>query len=239
MFFIFLRILFLYKVNFFIVNKMQRILKTSEDGSSTVYSEQTGETYHSIHGAYTESMHVFINNGLSLVKSNKINVLEIGFGTGLNAWLSYIYAINKGLEISYDAYELYPLPFSLVNLLTYKDIYPEKQEKFELIHSVPWETTAKIDHNFYLSKKCSDITVCTFNGIYDMVYFDAFSPDSQPEMWTGKVFEKIFQDMNHEGILTTYCVKGIVKRALKEVGFKIEVLPGPPGKRHMLRAWKM
>jgi tRNA U34 5-methylaminomethyl-2-thiouridine-forming methyltransferase MnmC len=219
---------------------MGRIIKTSEDGSHTILNENINETYHSVHGAITESEHVFINACYLLLKKEKIRVLEVGFGTGLNAWLTAIQAEKNNTLTVYDSFELYPLEAEIYLKLNYPEIkYTEFKPVFSKIHNAEWGIETSISTNFLIKKIFADITISELDGQYDAIFFDAFSPEKQPEMWTRPVFEKIFHSMSVGGILTTYCAKGIIKRLLKEIGFSIELIPGPPGKWHMIRALKV
>jgi tRNA U34 5-methylaminomethyl-2-thiouridine-forming methyltransferase MnmC len=218
---------------------MNKILITSKDGTHTIYDKEIDEHYHSVFWAYTESQHVFINNGLNYSGKNPLNVLEIGFGTGLNAFLAMVEGQKNNRIIFYEAIELYPLVPELTRNLNYVElIAPSFSSLFFEMHNCEWNKQIAITKSFNLKKILGDALEIEFTNIYDVVFFDAFSPDKQPEMWDGRLFEKIYKAMNTGGVLTTYCAKGIVKRALKEIGFKVEVLPGPPGKRHVIRAVK-
>jgi len=216
------------------------IIKTSEDGSHTILNESINETYHSVHGAIAESEHVFINACYLLLKKDNVRILEIGFGTGLNAWLTAVQSDKNQKQTQYDSFELYPLEPEIYMNLNYPDIkYNEFKPVFHKIHNAEWNVETSITPYFNVKKINADFTDSTLNGQYDAVFFDAFSPDKQPEMWTHSTFEKIFHSMSAGSILTTYCAKGTIKRLLKEIGFTIEIIPGPPGKWHMIRAWKV
>lgn len=212
-------------------------LKLSEDGSHTLYVPELDEHYHSVYGARTESMHVFINAGLNYITKKDIRILEIGFGTGLNALLA---ALHKGdRNIEYDSLEKFPLNQEIEDNLIFS---PEQSELetsiFKNIHKAPWNERTEIVPDFKLLKMEADLLTVDLNTSYDIVFFDAFGPDVQPELWTGEIFKKLFNLMNEGGILTTYSAKGAVRRAMQNAGFSVERLPGPPRKREMLRALK-
>lgn len=218
---------------------MKRIFKITEDGSHTLYIPELDEHYHSVFGAIQEAVHIYINAGLNHCDKEKINVLEAGFGTGLNTFLTYIEAENQGKQINYNSIELYPLEKDITANLNYAEtIGYGKPEIFKALHEAQWNKETEISSHFRLTKIQDDLTTHNFQGPYDVVYYDAFAPEVQPELWSADIFKKIYESMTPGGILTTYCVKGIVKRALKGCGFEIKRLPGPPGKREMLRATK-
>ncbi len=218
-------------------NKMPEIRKTA-DGSDTLYVPEMDEHYHSIYGAVTESEHIFINSGFMFCRAAPVRIFEAGFGTGLNAFLTANAAISSGREVYYTSIEKNPLHEKIVKSLKYNELIPGGQ-MFELIHSCPWNEPVRLCTNFTLTKLKADLITDEIKGDYDVVYFDAFGPEKQPEMWSRNVFRKISAIMASGGILVTYSVKGDVKRLLKESGFSIELLPGPPGKRHIMRAVKI
>jgi tRNA U34 5-methylaminomethyl-2-thiouridine-forming methyltransferase MnmC len=212
-------------------------LVTTSDGSHTIFVPELNEHYHSIHGAVQESALVYINNGLGFCNSNPLNILEVGFGTGLNALLTVISDINKKRIIRYTALEKYPLEKNLVHSLNHWSFAGIKgKQVFNSIHNSGWGSFEKITENFYLKKIKCDLLNDDIEGKFDLVYFDAFGPDKQPEMWTLNVFKKIADITIVSGILVTYSAKGAVKRILRSCGFDISLLPGPPGKRQMIRA---
>ena len=216
---------------------------TTADGSSSIYVEELDEHYHSIHGAVQESEHIFIKSGLwadNLQSLDTISVLEVGFGTGLNALLT-CFSTTKTQKICYTAIEPYPLSNNELQQLNYGNIlpYPQADTVFSLLHSAEWEKQVPITEHFSLCKhKISALEMSFPQNTFHLVYFDAFSPESQPELWTSTLFEKIYNSMKINSILVTYSAKGTVKRALQEVGFCTEKLPGPVGKREILRGKK-
>ena len=210
---------------------------TTADGSPTIRNNLTGETYHSIHGAVQESQHVFIKHGLEYFRQTfpkeKINILEVGLGTALNALLTLQFSRILNLKIEYVALEAYPLA---KNLYCQLDFGSDKNTMLQL-HECEWEKPINISPNFTLTKHQTKIELTELDRHkFDLVYYDAFAPNSQPEMWTAELFSKLFRWMASPSVLTTYCAKGEVKRSLKSVGFRVENLPGPPGKREMIRA---
>lgn len=217
----------------------KRIERTA-DGSATIYLPLLDEHYHSVKGAYTESMHIFINCGLLHAAKDSVRVLEVGFGTGLNASLTAVHC--EGKTVDYFTLERYPLSFEEVENAGYREsLSPGEWEAMEAVHRVAWEKKERINHHFSINKLECDLT----DGNYplpehiDVVYFDAFAPEKQPEMWSDDVFRRIFKVMNSGGILTTYCAKGEIRRRLQATGFSVERLAGPPGgKREILRAVK-
>ncbi|MCD4772154.1 MAG: tRNA (5-methylaminomethyl-2-thiouridine)(34)-methyltransferase MnmD [Bacteroidales bacterium] len=217
-----------------------QIIKT-EDGSHTLFVPELGEHYHSIHGAVQESMHIFIDAGFRYFNNNfdKIDILEIGFGTGLNALLTFIESEKNNQEINYTTVEAFPLEEEIYHKINYPGLFQDKNLSsiFLKIHKAGWNKFQNIGENFKLNKihqKIEDVILP--KNEFDLVYYDAFSPDVQPSLWTEKMFAKIARSMKQNGILTTYSAKGIVKRALKASGFRTENIPGPPGKREITRA---
>lgn len=214
----------------------------SEDGSVTLFVEEQNETYHSRHGAVTESRHVFIAAGLreaTRVFGGEVSVLEVGFGTGLNALLSLQEGRLNDWQLHYTALEILPLTRSVVDQLNYGEAtgYPDDMELLRTLHAAPMDEQVVITPGFMLEKRAQDVR--TFSDIHDryhVVFFDAFGPRVQPELWTEEVFRNLIAAMHPEGILVTYCAKGAVRRAMEAVGFTVEKLKGPPGKKHMLRA---
>jgi tRNA U34 5-methylaminomethyl-2-thiouridine-forming methyltransferase MnmC len=218
---------------------LNQIIITS-DGSHTIYVPEIDEHYHSVHGAVQESTHIFIKNGFEICKADPLNIFEVGFGTGLNALLTAIKCISGNIEVNYTSIEKYPLDESVIRSLNYSDFAGENaKEIFQAIHSVPWNVSINICKNFNLKKIEADLTTYTISGRYDLIYFDAFGPDKQPEMWTREIFDKIASITNRHGIFVTYSAKGEVRRALKSSGFEVTLIPGPPGKRQIISAVKL
>lgn len=215
------------------------LLESTADGSHTLYVPELDEHYHSTNGAVQESTHVFIESGLKLIRKSNINILEIGFGTGLNALLTLKNQEKK--TINYFTFELYPLPFSIAEKLNYVNCIDENlSDSFIKMHQQKWNETSNISENFSLTKILDDFSLLAYNHkqVYDLIYFDAFAPNKQEEMWTQTIFDHLYSITNSAGILVTYCAKGSVRRMLQSAGYRVERLPGPPGKREMLRATK-
>jgi|WetSurMetagenome_2_1015567.scaffolds.fasta_scaffold01971_3 tRNA U34 5-methylaminomethyl-2-thiouridine-forming methyltransferase MnmC len=218
--------------------KMPEIIRT-EDGSDTLYVRELNEHYHSVHGAIRESDHIFIRHGFDFFRGENVRIFEAGFGTGLNAILTL--AANREIrKIQYTAIERFPLPLEIISKLNYASLIPEEYKAiFTEIHTCAWNTVIKITDSFSLFKINDDLASCRLTGESDLIYFDAFGPDKQPEMWTDDIFHKISKVTALGGILVTYSAKGEVRRKLTRNGFKVELLPGPPGKRQMIRAVKI
>ncbi|MDD2279562.1 MAG: tRNA (5-methylaminomethyl-2-thiouridine)(34)-methyltransferase MnmD [Bacteroidales bacterium] len=220
-----------------IQNQLSHI--NTDDGTSTLYSSKYKAHYHSLYGSFTESKHIFIDAGLAHVGGEEISILEVGLGTGLNAALTAQWAIANSKKINYHAIELYPLgPEHIKQLNFSQSLKGNASALWEQICYANWETEQQIDEHFCLLKQSIDFTQWQPNRMYNLVYFDAFAPDDQPEMWTVEEFKKIYNALLPQSVLVTYSVKGIVKRALSEVGFTIKRLEGPTGKKHILRATK-
>lgn len=215
-------------------------IEQTADGSQTLFVPELNEHYHSVKGALTESEHIFIQMGLKHSSVEAPHVLEIGFGTGLNAFLTLLTADTDQRNIHYTTLERYPVTPALIEQLTYPElICPERKDDFQALHQAAWNTDVQLTPYFTLHKVETDFTSYTFPATYDVIYFDAFAPEKQPEMWTQSLFDTLYQQLNPQGILTTYCAKGTVRRMLQAAGFMVERLPGPPGgKREILRATK-
>lgn len=223
-------------------------LERTADGSYTLYVPELDEHYHSVKGALTESQHIFINMGLKHSSVPEPHILEIGLGTGLNAFLTLLSAEESQRKVHYTAIERYPLTEEPLRLLDYPQLIGRQHEKeYYAIHRTPWEIENRLSPWFTLHKIEGDFTQLfqstddsyVTNSRYDIIYFDAFAPEKQPEMWKQSLFDALYKVLNKEGILTTYCAKGIVRRMLQAAGFTVERLPGPPGgKREILRATK-
>jgi tRNA U34 5-methylaminomethyl-2-thiouridine-forming methyltransferase MnmC len=211
----------------------------TEDGSHTLYVRDIDEHYHSVHGAVTESQHVFIDAGLKSVKGKHIEIFEMGFGTGLNALLTLAEAKRTGKIVHYTAVEKFPLGHEIIGLLNYESLFPPSgAEFFEMLHKCPWNQDTVITEDFTINKILGDFCSLDIRERFDLVYFDAFAPSKQPELWTREVFTKIHMSMRSGAILTTYSSKGLVRRNMADAGFRVEKLPGPPGKREMIHAIK-
>lgn len=219
---------------------MKLTFKHTHDGSETLYREDLNETYHSIHGAINESLHVFIKMGLHAVQNQTINILELGFGTGLNAWLTF-FEKNKNQSITYIGLEAYPIKNEIWTKLNFSNQrkYDEGHQMFEHLHELRWEKEHEIGNNFTFQKIETTFETFQTDKKFDLVYFDAFAPNKQAELWEISIFQRMFELMNENGILVTYCAKGQVRRNMQAAGFLVERLPGPPGKREMLRATKL
>lgn len=212
---------------------------TTSDGSHTLRNKKLNETYHSVHGAVQESMHVFIKNGLEYFRethqSNHLSVLEIGFGTGLNALLSFQYALSNKMNIRYTTLEPFPLPEQVWSQLNYAD---GNKEHFNLIHKALWEDEALLTPEFALIKKKTTVQNVTLAESYGVIFFDAFAPSIQPELWAYEILARLVSLMKPGGVFVTYSARGQLKRDLKTLGLMVETLPGPPGKNEMVRGTK-
>ena len=220
---------------------MDRKIISTEDGSHTIEVPQLGAMYHSVHGAIQESKHVYIEAGLNFVRNSScpqpINIFEMGLGTGLNAFLTAIEAAKHMIMIRYTSIEQFPLSFEEVSLLNYPQ-HLQNQELFFKIHEVNIGEEMMISKFFTLRKEKEDFTRYNLLNKFHLIYYDAFAPNTQPELWTNQIFEKLFNMLHSNGALVTYCSKGAVRRAMMAAGFNLKKLPGPPGKREMLRAVK-
>ncbi|NOQ73697.1 MAG: tRNA (5-methylaminomethyl-2-thiouridine)(34)-methyltransferase MnmD [Crocinitomix sp.] len=221
---------------------MNRKIIVTQDNSKTLLNSELNETYHSTNGAFNEAIHVFIEAGIQFFDQKKhLNIFEMGFGTGLNALLSSNYALKNKLQINYTGIEKHPLDIDLVTELNYPQLIENEQaeEQFNLLHTSDWNVANQINPNFTLTKIDGDLknSVSESNS-FDIVFYDAFGPRVQPELWTTESLGKMYNLLLPGGILVTYCAQGQFKRNLKLLGFKVENLPGPPGKREMTRAIK-
>ncbi len=209
------------------------MIRTTEDGSQTLIHPIIGDSYHSLHGAVAESEHIYIGAGLGSVTLGDISILEVGFGSGLNALLTLRATERTGQSVRYTGVELYPISQDMAQRMDYA-----AQPNFLELHGSPWGEWCDITPSFKLLKECVDLVEYAPGSNFDLVYFDAFAPDSQPELWSEVIFERIYASMNRGGVLVTYSSKGVVKRALRGVGFQVSRLAGPVGKRHIVRAVK-
>ena len=219
------------------MNSIQLI--STGDGSHSVMNTVLQETYHSTHGAIQESRHVFIKNGLEDYQEKypgkPIRILEVGFGTGLNAFLTLLHAVQHGVQVVYESWEKFPLPAEIISQLNYAEILGNINA-FNDIHQAAWNTPVLIQSGFTLLKRHGDILNEPILSSFDIVYYDAFAPSKQPDMWTKEILRAIKEIMAPGGVLVTYCAKGQVKRDLASLGLVVEALPGPPGKKEMTRA---
>lgn len=222
-------------------NLGERLLQTTADGSHTLYLPAMDEHYHSVNGAIGESEHIFVNAGLRSLAQKEIRILEIGFGTGLNAFLTLREAMmDPAWRIVYYAVELYPLPFELATRLNYAGLaWPEGESLFLDLHRAEWEKPTQITDRFVLHKIEGDANRVSLPDGIDLVYMDAFAPEKQPEMWNATLYRRLVEAMLPGATLVTYCAKGDVRRGLRDAGLLMERLPGPPGKRHILRGKRL
>ena len=216
-----------------------RIFVTA-DGSHSMFSKEHGVSYHSKHGAIQETQHVFIDAAYHFKSShqNQLSILEIGFGTGLNAFMTWLESEKNNHQIQYTAIEAFPISMEEATNLNYAESLQQDTSKFLKLHQSPWGETISLNHNFSFTKNKIKFEELEFRDQFDIIYFDAFAPNAQPELWEISILQKMFDALKKDGVLTTYCAKGVVKRTLKSVGFIIEAIPGPPGKREMTRAIK-
>ncbi len=228
------------KLAWYYSQPMKRHIETTKDGSSTLRVEGWDEPYHSVHGAIQESRHVFIESGLKHCNTHPLRILEMGFGTGLNALLTLLEANAMSLPVHYTGVEAFPVTLEEAGQLNYPQQLPGMglAGDFERMHRAPWEENLQISPYFTLLKRRFDFMAVAAEEQFDLVYFDVFGARVQPEFWTEVLFEKMYRALDHGGILVTYAAKGSVRRAMQAVGFGVERLPGPPGKREMLRATK-
>ena len=218
---------------------MEREIITTADGSSTIYIPQWNESYHSKHGAIQEAYHVFIKNGFSSFEGKPVSILEIGFGTGLNAFISLIEANKFNTSVHYTGVEAFPVLEKELSHLNYSNQFEKQyQHYFIEIHQTDWEKENQITSNFILTKNQMYFQDISFENQFDLIYFDAFGFRVQPELWSVEIFKKMYDALKPNGVLVTYACRTSIKNAMLEVGFSVEKLPGAPGKREMLRATK-
>jgi tRNA U34 5-methylaminomethyl-2-thiouridine-forming methyltransferase MnmC len=219
---------------------LKREIRITTDGSTTIYLPEWEENYHSKHGAIQEAKHVFIQNGLALFKNKNVAILEIGFGTGLNAFITFLEAKNFNQTIDYVGVEAYPVPENEIKQMNYvKELNAsENQEFYDKMHSCLWEQKTLINEHFSLTKQKKFFNDISDIQSYDLIYFDAFGYRVQPELWSTEIFQKMYDALKPDSFLVTYAARGTVKRSMLEVGFRVEKLVGPPGKREMFRAFK-
>ncbi|MFT4663238.1 MAG: tRNA U34 5-methylaminomethyl-2-thiouridine-forming methyltransferase MnmC [Polaribacter sp.] len=218
-------------------------LITTADGSHSLVSEQFKVAYHSHHGAIQETNHVFIEAGMlfQIKRNQPLRILELGLGTGLNTLVTYLKAAESAIPVSYTSLEQFPIPWELAeqcNFLEQLDA-PEALPSFQKIHCGSFEDWHSLSPDFRFRKIQEDAAAFSSDDRFTLIYYDAFAPESQPKLWTEEIFRTMYGLLEDGGVLVTYCAKGVVKRALKAVGFTIESIPGPPGKREMTRAIKL
>jgi len=220
---------------------LKREILTTKDGSTTIHLTDWDESYHSKHGAIQEAYHVFIKSGLSLFEKKSVSILEIGFGTGLNAFITYLEAKKISQNIDYVGVEAYPVQEEEALQMNYVSELNASDEKdvFEKMHQISWEDKHAISNHFSLTKRKQFFQDITDVDSFDLIYFDAFGFRVQPELWSLEIFQKMYAALKKEGVLVTYACRGSIKRAMIECGFKVEKLPGAPGKREMLRGTKI
>ena len=223
---------------------MDRFIIKTGDGSDTITIPEMNVSYHSKHGAIKESMHVFIEAGLRYwwglnperqSKDQPINIFEMGFGTGLNAFLTAIEAIEKGIKVYYEAIEQFPVSKEEVGELNYTGLL-RHESLFRGIHECTWNEESKLNEYFTLTKSTGDLINYSTNQTFHIIYYDAFAPTAQPELWSEDIFRKLHSMLFEGGVLVTYCSRGSVRRAMQAAGFVVDKIPGPPGKREMVRA---
>ena len=229
---------------------MKREIFITSDGSTSIHLPDWNEQYHSKHGAIQEAYHVFIKAGfekfMDTISQKKestqtnLSILEIGFGTGLNAFITFLEADKKNIKIDYVGVEAYPVAANEVEKLNYvAELKAENNQLvFNEMHTTSWDEKQTISDNFNLTKRKQFFADINDENTFDLIYFDAFGATNQPELWTEEIFQKMFTALKVGGVLTTYAAKGSVRRAMQSVGFTVERLAGPPGKREMLRAIK-
>jgi len=221
---------------------LKRTLFKTGDGSYTLHIPEWDEQYHSKHGAIAEALHVFIKHGLyywvSQKESDSVSILEIGFGTGLNTFLTFLETEKNAFSVNYTGIEAYPLKIDEIKKLNYASLLKAGEEKFLQLHQTPWEVKSTISETFQLTKQQKLFSEIHSENCFNLIYFDAFGIRVQPELWTEAIFKKMFLALKSNGVLVTYAANGNARRALQSVGFKVERLAGPPGKKEMLRGTK-
>lgn len=219
---------------------MKREIIQTSDGSTTIHIREWKESYHSKHGAIQEANHVFIKNGLSLFEGKDIAIMEIGFGTGLNAFITFLESSKLKQNIDYVGVEAYPVSNEELAAMNYVAELgvTSQQSIFDRMHQSNWEEKCIIDGHFDLTKRMQFFDDIVDENYFDLIYFDAFGYHVQPDLWSTEIFRKMYNALRDNGVLVTYAARGVVKRSMIEVGFTVEKLAGPPGKREMFRAIK-
>ena len=218
---------------------MKRSIITTNDGSTTIHLDDWNETYHSKHGAIQEAYHVFIKNGLALFDKQSISILEVGFGTGLNCFITYLESFKNDRIVHYTGVEAYPIDLSEAIQMNYPDqIGASEKNIFKTLHECTWNQKNSIASNFILTKRKQFFQEINDIDAYDLIYFDAFGYRVQPELWSDDIFIAMYKALKNNGVLVTYACRTSIKKAMLSAGFYVEKLPGAPGKREMLRAIK-
>jgi tRNA U34 5-methylaminomethyl-2-thiouridine-forming methyltransferase MnmC len=220
---------------------LKREIITTNDGSTTIHLPELNESYHSKHGAIQEAYHVFIKNGLSLFEGKSVSILEIGFGTGLNSFITYLEAKKSNQTIDYVGVEAYPVAIEEALQMNYvKELNANEEVAiFKNMHESIWEEKNAISDDFTLTKRQQLFQDIDDEDAFNLIYFDAFGFRVQPELWSLEIFQKMYNALKINGVIVTYACRSSIKNAMVECGFKVEKLPGAPGKREMLRAKKI
>lgn len=220
---------------------MKREIILTHDGSTTIQIKDWDECYHSKFGAIQEAQHVFIKNGLSLFQNKPVSILEIGFGTGLNAFISFLESKKLGITVDYVGVEAFPISEEEIKNMNYVSKLDAEKERsvFEKMHHCAWEEKLRLDSEFSLTKRNQFFNEITDVEKFDLIYFDAFGYRVQPELWTLEIFQIMFKALKSDGVLVTYAARSVIKKNMIAAGFTVEKLPGPPGKREMFRAFKL
>lgn len=218
---------------------MKREIIQTKDGSTTIHLPEWDESYHSKHGAIQEAYHVFIKNGLALFKEKPISILEIGFGTGLNSFITFLQAKKDNQQIDYVGVEAYPVTAVEAMQMNYpKEIDVSEIDLFRQMHEIEWESKQQLSANFSLTKRKQFFQDINDENAFDLIYFDAFGFRVQPELWSESIFSAMYKALKPNGVLVTYACRTSIKNAMLSAGFSVKKLPGAPGKREMLRAHK-
>ena len=220
---------------------MKREIQITGDGSTSIFIPELNEGYHSKHGAIQEAYHVFIKNGLELCTNKEISILEIGFGTGLNAFITFLEAQKNNQKINYVGVEAYPVENEHILQMNYvQELNAINDEAiFSKMHNAHWETEIELSNNFHLTKRKQFFQDITDSNAFDLIYFDAFGFSAQPDLWSEEIFKIMYNALKPKGVLVTYACRTSIQNAMLSTGFNIEKLPGAPGKREMLRGVKM
>ena len=220
-------------------NRLKREVILTSDGSTTLFLPEWNESYHSKHGAVLEAYHVFIKNGLNEFKNKPISILEMGFGTGLNCFITFLESKKHNQIINYVGVEGYPIPLEITQTLNYPEMIDvSESEVFKKTHLMEWDEKHQISTLFSLTKRQQFFNSINDVEAYDLIYFDVFGYRVQPELWSEEMFAIMYRALKPEGLLVTYACRTVIKQAMINAGFTVEKLKGAPGKREMLRAIK-